>query len=107
MRTLIKDADPDVVEERKWMGTPVWSHDGIICAGESYEEFVTRTFSKSASPKDPAGGGAPLRSQERRSPPLWSTGSQLVVRHAQRRGGRRPSTPRSALTTLDLFRVAQ
>jgi hypothetical protein len=54
MRKLIKDADPDVVEEWKWMGTPVWSHDGIICTGESYRNVVKLTFSKGASLKDPA-----------------------------------------------------
>jgi hypothetical protein len=54
MRKLIKDADPDVVEEWKWMGTPVWSHDGIICTGESYKKVVKLTFHKGASLKDPA-----------------------------------------------------
>ena len=54
MRTLIKEADPDVVEEWKWMGTPVWSHDGIICTGESYKKVVKLTFAKGASLKDPA-----------------------------------------------------
>jgi hypothetical protein len=53
MRKLIKEADPDVVEEWKWMGTPVWSHDGIICTGESYKKVVKLTFSKGASLKDP------------------------------------------------------
>jgi hypothetical protein len=55
MRGLIKQADPDVVEEWKWMGTPVWSHDGIICTGESYKKVVKLTFAKGASLKDPAG----------------------------------------------------
>src|SRR5471032_182276 len=54
MRKLIKDADPDVVEEWKWRGTPVWSHDGIICTGESYKSIVKLTFAKGASLKDPA-----------------------------------------------------
>ena len=54
MRKLIKDADADVVEEWKWMGTPVWSHDGIICTGESYKSIVKLTFLKGASLKDPA-----------------------------------------------------
>ena len=53
MRKLIKEADPDVVEEWKWMGTPVWSHDGIICTGESYKSVVKLTFAKGASLKDP------------------------------------------------------
>ena len=55
MRRLIKEADPDVVEEWKWMGTPVWSHDGIICTGESYKKVVKLTFAKGASLKDPVG----------------------------------------------------
>jgi hypothetical protein len=59
MRKLIHDADPDVVEEVKWVkangsGTPVWSHDGIICTGESYKSLVKLTFAKGASLKDPA-----------------------------------------------------
>jgi len=53
MRRLIKEADPDVIEEWKWMGTPVWSHDGIICTGESYKDKVKLTFAKGASLKDP------------------------------------------------------
>ena len=59
MRKLIKEADPDVVEELKWVkssspGTPVWSHDGIICTGETYKSVVKLTFAKGASLKDPA-----------------------------------------------------
>src|SRR6266480_3717736 len=54
MRKLIKAADPHVVEEWKWMGTPVWSHDGIICTGESYKKAVKLTFAKAAPLKDPA-----------------------------------------------------
>jgi len=54
MRKLIKAADPDIVEEWKWMGVPVWSHDGIICTGESYKNVVKLTFAKGASIKDPA-----------------------------------------------------
>jgi hypothetical protein len=55
MRNLIKEADPEVVEEWKWMGTPVWSHDGNICTGESYKKVVKLTFAKGASLKDPSG----------------------------------------------------
>src|SRR5580658_3709214 len=54
MRQLIKDADPDVVEEWKWRGTPVCSHEGIICTGESYQKVVKLTFAKGASLADPA-----------------------------------------------------
>ncbi len=54
MRKLIKEADPDVVEEWKWMGTPIWSHDGIICTGESYKNAVKLTFSKGTALEDPA-----------------------------------------------------
>jgi hypothetical protein len=55
MRKLIKGADPDVVEEWKWRGVPVWSHDGLICTGETYKSVVKLTFSKGASLKDPSG----------------------------------------------------
>jgi hypothetical protein len=55
MRKHIRKSDPDVVEEWKWMGTPVWSHDGIICTGESYKNVVKLTFAKGAFLKDPAG----------------------------------------------------
>jgi hypothetical protein len=54
MRKLIQEADPQVVEEWKWMGTPVWSHHGILCTGESYKGVVKLTFAKGASLKDPA-----------------------------------------------------
>src|SRR6201998_4004284 len=55
VRSLIKAADPDVIEEWKWMGTPVWSHDGMICTGETYKKVVKLTFAKGASLKDPSG----------------------------------------------------
>ena len=62
MRTLIEEADPDVVEERKWRkasnkmkGVPVWSHDGILCTGETYKTYVKLTFMKGASLPDPSG----------------------------------------------------
>ncbi|HKP91543.1 MAG TPA: DUF1801 domain-containing protein [Thermoleophilaceae bacterium] len=55
MRELIREADPDVVEEWKWRGTPIWEHDGIICTGESYKSTVKLTFAKGASLDDPAG----------------------------------------------------
>jgi len=54
MRKLIKEAAPEAIEEWKWRGVPVWSHDGIICTGESYKEVVKLTFAKGASLKDPA-----------------------------------------------------
>jgi hypothetical protein len=55
VRELIRAEDPDVVEEWKWMGTPVWSHDGILCTGESYKDKVKLTFLKGAALADPAG----------------------------------------------------
>lgn len=55
VRALIKAADPEVVEEWKWRGVPVWSHDGIICTGETYKAVVKLTFAKGASLKDPSG----------------------------------------------------
>ncbi|MGH8455516.1 MAG: DUF1801 domain-containing protein [Stenotrophobium sp.] len=53
VRQLIHDADPDIQEEWKWMETPVWSHDGIVCTGESYKQVVKLTFARGASIKDP------------------------------------------------------
>src|SRR6202163_1514075 len=55
LRSLIKQADPKVVEEWKWMGTPVWSHGGIICTGETYKNVVKMTFARGASLDDPSG----------------------------------------------------
>ncbi|MCC7178836.1 MAG: DUF1801 domain-containing protein [Acidobacteria bacterium] len=54
IRALITEADPDIVEEWKWMGTPVWSHDGIVCTGETYKNVVKMTFMKGASLEDPS-----------------------------------------------------
>jgi hypothetical protein len=55
LREVVKQADPEVVEEWKWRGTPVWSHDGIICTGETYKSVVKMTFAKGASLEDPSG----------------------------------------------------
>src|SRR4026207_2002863 len=55
LRALVKEADPEVVEEWKWRGTPVWEHDGIICTGETYKQVVKLTFAKGASLDDPSG----------------------------------------------------
>jgi hypothetical protein len=55
LRTLIKQADPEVVEEWKWRGVPVWSHDGLICTGETYKNVVKMTFAKGAALDDPSG----------------------------------------------------
>ena len=68
LRALIKEADPDVVEEWKWRGVPVWYHNGIICTGESYKKVVKMTFMKGASLKDPSG--------------LFNTGLEGNVRRA-------------------------
>lgn len=54
VRELIKEADPEVVEEWKWMGTPVWSHNGLVCTGETYKNIVKMTFAKGASLEDPS-----------------------------------------------------
>ena len=55
LRSLVKEADPEIVEEWKWRGVPVWEHDGIICTGETYKSVVKMTFAKGASLKDPSG----------------------------------------------------
>ena len=54
IREIIKEADPDIIEEWKWMGTPVWSHAGIVCTGETYKKAVKMTFAKGASLTDPS-----------------------------------------------------
>jgi hypothetical protein len=54
LRALVKDADPDVVEEWKWRGVPVWSHDGMVCTGETYKSVVKMTFAKGAALEDPS-----------------------------------------------------
>ena len=54
LRSLVKEADPDVVEEWKWRGVPVWSHGGLICTGETYKSVVKMTFAKGAALKDPS-----------------------------------------------------
>ena len=54
IRALIKEADPDILDEWKWMGTPVWSHNGIVCTGETYKKVVKMTFAKGTSLKDPS-----------------------------------------------------
>ena len=55
LRSLVKEADPDIVEEWKWRGVPVWEHDGIVCTGETYKSIVKMTFAKGASLDDPTG----------------------------------------------------
>jgi hypothetical protein len=55
LRTLIKQADPEVIEEWKWRGVPVWSHDGLICTGETYKNIVKMTFARGAAIEDPSG----------------------------------------------------
>lgn len=55
VRALLHEADPEIVEEWKWRGTPVWSHDGIVCTGETYKNVVKMTFAKGAALEDPAG----------------------------------------------------
>ena len=55
VRTIIHAADPEIVEEWKWMGTPVWSHGGIVCTGETYKDHVKMTFAKGAALRDPSG----------------------------------------------------
>ena len=55
LRTLVREADPEVIEEWKWRGVPVWSHDGMICTGETYKDVVKMTFAKGAALNDPSG----------------------------------------------------
>jgi hypothetical protein len=103
MRALIKQADPEVTEEWKWMGTPVWSHDGIICTGESYKSVVKLTFAKGASLKDPAGlFNASLEGNTRRAidiregEEIAATTFKSLVREAVALNVSRKSRPKNA-----------
>jgi hypothetical protein len=100
MRQLIKDADPDVVEEWKWMGTPVWSHDGIVCTGESYKNVVKLTFARGAALQDPARlFNASLEGNARRAIDIHegeqvdASAFQALVRQAVALNGSRKSKP--------------
>ena len=88
LRGLVKQADPDVVEEWKWRGVPVWSHAGMICTGETYKDIVKMTFARGAALEDPRG---PLQLQ-----PGWehAAGHRLPRGRGDRRGGREGSRPR-------------
>ena len=105
MRKLINQADPDVVEEWKWVkptkpGTPVWSHDGIICTGESYKSVVKLTFAKGASLKDPSGlfnasleGGTRRAIDLREGDKIDEAAFQALVRQAAALNGSGASKP--------------
>jgi len=100
MRKLIKEADSDVVEEWKWMGTPVWSHDGIICTGESYKNVVKLSFAKGASLKDPAGlfnssldGNVRRAIDIREGEEVDASAFKVLVRQAVARNSSRMSKP--------------
>ncbi len=85
LRALIKQADPDIVEEWKWMGTPVWSHDGIVCTGETYKSVVKMTFAKGASLKDPSGLFNSSLEGNTRAAPSTSTRARRSMRPRSRR----------------------
>ena len=99
VRAIIKQADPDVVEEWKWRGVPVWEHDGIICTGETYKAVVKMTFAKGAALDGPVG---PLQLQPRRQRPArhrYPRGRQdrregVEGAHPRRRGAERFGAPR-------------
>jgi len=102
MRTLIQEADPDVVEEWKWRGTPVWSHDGILCTGESYKAVVKLTFAKGAALNDPGGlFNASLDGKVRRAIDLREGESvdaaafKALIREAVAQNGARKAQPAS------------
>lgn len=97
LRDLIKEADPEVVEEWKWRGVPVWSHGGIICTGETYQSVVKMTFAKGASLKDPAGlFNASLDGNTRRA---------IDVREGETIDGKALKTLVRAAVTLNLSKV--
>ena len=114
MRKLIKAADPEVVEEWKWMGTPVWSHDGIICTGESYKKVVKLTFAKGASLKDPAGlFNSSLEGNVRRAIDIHEgerideSAFKALVRQAVALNSSRKSKPAKATKTTKTTKTAK
>src|SRR3990170_2153319 len=103
VRALIKQADPEVVEEWKWRGVPVWSHDGLVCTGETYRSVVKLTFFKGASLEDPSGlfnssleGNARRAIDFREGDRIDGTALKALIRAAvalnTSRAGRRPGT---------------
>ena len=70
LRALVKEADPDVIEEWKWRGVPVWSHDGMICTGETYKSVVKMTFAKGAALNDPRACSIPVLRGTRGGPSI-------------------------------------
>lgn len=110
LRALIRQADPDVIEEWKWRGVPVWSHDGLICTGESYKSVVKMTFAKGAALPDPAGlFNASLDGNTRRAidfregEPVNEEALKALIRAAvdlNRSAAKRPSKPRKAAKAL-------
>ena len=110
LRTLIRQADPEVVEEWKWRGVPVWSHDGLICTGEVYKNVVKMTFSKGASLEDPSGlfnasrGAGRLRLRTRHAPGLAAARWGHALGPRLNRGARSAGGPQSALRNVRLKR---
>src|ERR1022692_585722 len=74
VREIIHEADPEIVEEWKWMGTPIWSHGGIVCTGETYKNVVKMTFPKGAALKDPSGLFNSSLDGKWMGTPIWSHG---------------------------------
>ncbi len=106
MRKLITEADPDAVEEWKWRGTPIWSHDGIICTGESYKNVVKLTFFKGASLEDPArlfnsslDGNARRAIDIREGEEVDESAFKALVRQAVALNGSRKSKPSKKATS--------
>src|SRR5512140_1587447 len=106
VRALIKQADPEVVEEWKWRGVPVWSHDGLICTGETYKSVVKLTFAKGASLKDPSGlFNSSLEGNVRRAIDIHegdvidASAFKALVRQAIALNGARTSKPSAGRST--------
>ena len=84
VRQLIHDADPDIQEEWKWRGTPIWSHDGIVCTGESYKQVVKLTFAREASIKDPKKLFNSSMEGNKATEPYRRVNRHTVLRHSMR-----------------------
>ena len=108
VRALIKQADPEVVEEWKWRGVPVWYHDGMICTGETYKSVVKLTFAKGASLKDPAGlFNSSLEGNARRAIDIHEGDEidedRLQGAHSRRRGPEQGIVEETELNELSLM----
>jgi hypothetical protein len=114
LRALVHEADPQVVEEWKWMGTPVWEHDGILCTGETYKNVVKMTFAKGASLKDPSKlFNSSLEGNVRRAidfhegEKVNASALKALIREAVKLNAAKPARPRTTKSSASRARPAK